>query len=76
MAKKKTVEPHELRKILRKAMIDSGKTVYQLHLETEIDQGQLHRFKNDETKDMKASSMEKLFRALGLKASIDDSAAN
>lgn len=80
MAKRKSIEPHEVRRILRQAIRDSGKTVYQLHVETRtetekgIDQGQLHKFMNDENTDMKASSIERLCLVLNLKLSKDDSA--
>lgn len=80
MAKRKAIEPHEVRKILRQAIRDSGKTVYQLHVETRtetekgIDQGQLHKFMNDENTDMKASSIERLCLVLNLKLVKDDSA--
>jgi hypothetical protein len=80
MAKRKAIERHEVRKILRQAIRDSGKTVYQLHIETQtetekgIDQGQLHKFMNDENTDMKASSIERLCLVLNLKLVKDDSA--
>lgn len=74
MAKQKAIEPHEVRKILRQAIRDSGKTVYRLHVETEIDQGQLHKFLNDENTDMRASSIERLCLVLNLKLVKDDSA--
>ena len=80
MAKKKALEPHELRKILRQAILDSGKTVYQLHVESRtlnepgMDQGQIHKFMNEVDTDMKGSSMERLCRVLGLELrKIDDS---
>lgn len=79
MVKRKALEPHELRKILRQAIRDSGKTVYQLHVDTRtenepgMDQGQLHKFMNDEETDMKGSSIERLCRVLGLQLRRTDS---
>lgn len=73
MVKRQAIETHEVRKILRQAIRDSGKTIYQLHVETRtetekgIDQGQLHKFMNDESTDMKASSIERLCLVLNLK---------
>ncbi len=84
MAKRKTsqpIEPHEIRKLLRQAIRDSGKTVYQLHIATQtetergVDQGQLHKFMNDESTDMKASSVERLCKVLNLKLVKDDDSA-
>ena len=46
--------------------------MYQLHVDTRtenepgMDQGQLHKFMNDEETDMKGSSIERLCRVLGL----------
>ena len=70
MSKKKSSRV-PLPEALRKAIVDSGKTSYELREETGVNHGVILRFLSGE-RDIRLGTAEKLAAALGLSLQIND----